>query len=291
MKKVHTPENVAHLWANQLQDEARNSGNSFYFIGDAIYSYGNHFQIAKHVVNAKSEKAILFTKRGYSNTTAKHKSIVRRAANHLNFIYCPDPSDSHLLNFENWGKEATSIATNLIKAKKPEIYLNKVSQLKDEAIKYAEFFNIEIPADILSILSIASAEQYMELNKLAIERAKQDELKRIAKVKKLAIKEVKEFREFKRSTVWNRAGKDYLRFNKETNRIETSQNIEIPVEIGRRFYKFVLDTIKKGGCVDNKCGQKILDYEVKEINKDYVRIGCHLIELKEIKLLAKKLGW
>ena len=63
MKKVFTDiSHIAHLWANQLQDEARNSGSgNFYFDGDVIYSYGSHFPIAKHVVNAKGEKAVLFT--------------------------------------------------------------------------------------------------------------------------------------------------------------------------------------------------------------------------------------
>lgn len=291
MKKVHTPENVAHLWANQLQDEARNSNNNFYFLGDTIYSYGSHFQIAKHVTNDKGEKAVLFTKSSYSNTTCKHINRVRRAGNHLNFIYVPDPSNGKVLNFEDWAKDATNIASNLVRAKKPEIYLNKLAKLKEEASVYAGFYGYEIPTSLGEILNISNAAQYVELNKVAIERAKKEEALRIARIKKAAVKEVKEFREFKRTVVYNRAGKDYLRYNKESKRIETSQNVEIPAEIGKRFYKFVLETIKNGGCVANSCGQTILQYEVKEINKDFVVIGCHHIELKEIKLLAKQLGW
>jgi len=43
MKKVVSPSEVAHLWANQLQSEATNRGRSFYFERQAIYSYGSHF--------------------------------------------------------------------------------------------------------------------------------------------------------------------------------------------------------------------------------------------------------
>jgi len=38
---------VAHVWAQQVQDEER-SGNMF-FEGDTIYSYGHHFPIARFV--------------------------------------------------------------------------------------------------------------------------------------------------------------------------------------------------------------------------------------------------
>ena len=50
---------IAHYWANQTQDEARNSSNNFYFDGTKIYSYGSHFEIARHfnenVINKKTE--------------------------------------------------------------------------------------------------------------------------------------------------------------------------------------------------------------------------------------------
>ena len=52
-KIVVSPETVAHLWANQVQQEAKNSNRSFYFYGPSIYSYGSHFEIARHVTKLK----------------------------------------------------------------------------------------------------------------------------------------------------------------------------------------------------------------------------------------------
>jgi hypothetical protein len=108
---------VAHLWANQLQDNARNSGN-FFFEGASIYSYGHHFPIAKHVVNEQGESAILFTERRYSNTTAKHIAVVRQAASHLNVIYCWNPASLHDDNLRRWVASAENVAEKLLKAKK-----------------------------------------------------------------------------------------------------------------------------------------------------------------------------
>lgn len=75
MRKVLSPEMVAHLWANKAQDEARNAGETFYFTGPTIYSYGSHFVIAHHLDNG----VVLWNDAGYSNTTSRHKSHAWRA--------------------------------------------------------------------------------------------------------------------------------------------------------------------------------------------------------------------
>lgn len=74
---VDTPM-VAHLWAHQSQDSARN-GSNFYFEGKDIYSYGSHFRCASVETNQQGQKAYLITTCTYSSTTAKHMGMVRQA--------------------------------------------------------------------------------------------------------------------------------------------------------------------------------------------------------------------
>lgn len=69
---------VAHLWAHQSQDSARN-GHNFYFEGKDIYSYGSHFRCASIETNQQGQRAYLVTTRTYSSTTAKHMGMVRHA--------------------------------------------------------------------------------------------------------------------------------------------------------------------------------------------------------------------
>lgn len=64
---------VAHYWAHQLKKYAR-SGN-MYFYGDTIYSYGDHFPMAK-VITYKGKKAYVVNSDRYSNSTSKHQNIV-----------------------------------------------------------------------------------------------------------------------------------------------------------------------------------------------------------------------
>lgn len=67
---------VAHNWANRTRSGAE--GFNMWFSGDTIYSYGEHFPIARHCGNA-----VLFTTDSYSVSTAKHKTITWRACHHL----------------------------------------------------------------------------------------------------------------------------------------------------------------------------------------------------------------
>ena len=83
MRRVVKTDEVAHMWANQTQEEARNPGGNFYFRGATIYSYGSHFPIATLL----NDGNVLFTTRKYSNTTAKHVSMARGACSHKSVIY------------------------------------------------------------------------------------------------------------------------------------------------------------------------------------------------------------
>ncbi|MFA7287623.1 MAG: hypothetical protein WC055_01970 [Melioribacteraceae bacterium] len=55
---------------------------------------------------------------------------------------------------------------------------------------------------------------------------------------------------------------DYLRYNTDKKRIETSQNVEIPEGIAKRFFNWLIKINKSGGCLNGDCGQKIMQYSV-----------------------------
>src|SRR4051794_17602476 len=86
MRTVVDSREVAHLWAHRAQEHARDRGGKLYFNGDTIYSYGEHFPIARHVYHG-DQHIVLFTCMGYSNTTSRHKRRVLSALNgHLPYI-------------------------------------------------------------------------------------------------------------------------------------------------------------------------------------------------------------
>lgn len=104
MKTVFTNSELAHIWYHASQEHGRTSNGSFYFQNDVIYSYGDHYPIARKIITGSEAYAVsyqwahasqrnglerrtleagtvvLFNSEGSSPTTeGKHKNEVRRA--------------------------------------------------------------------------------------------------------------------------------------------------------------------------------------------------------------------
>jgi hypothetical protein len=292
MKRVFETSQVPHLWANQTQSEGYNSARNLYFHEKIIYSYGSHFPIASICTGANGTNAVLFTTQGYSNTTAKHKSIVRSACSQYETIYCYSPEFAykgfHTQNIEQFEWEAENIAKSLLKAKKPEIYLSKIEQERNAALKYCEFFGLNLETFKLTWIYTASKDQFKDRLEQA-EKMRREAIKKAEAQRKKAEKlRLKDFRTFKNSRVYG-AEFSYLRFNPAKNRIETSQEIEIPLEIAKRTFKWLQTVLKGDGCTD--CNFRVLDYEVKAVSKDLFTVGCHKIPMTEVKAIQKELNW
>jgi len=281
---------IAHEWACDSEGKGIGAAANILYANGVIYSYGSHFVIAKHVKNGKGERAILFTERSYSQTTAKHISAVESAVSHLNLIFVPDPALCHEELFDNWHVQMVNIAHHLEGAKKPGKYILQIKQVFSAAKKYAEFFNYPLPTSLVEMGMVKCLEQFQanlvaEKEAIAIEEAKMNQ-----KAKKLHEQKLKAWRLFEITNFYGRDGWDYLRFNNRTGNIETTQQVDITLDAGKAFYELVTDTIEKGGCTD--CGMLFLDkYPVLDINKVFIQVGCHKISLKEINLFAKQQGW
>lgn len=268
MKKVNTPQATANLFATQSQIEAYTPNRSLYFYDKSIFSYGSHFCIAKFI----DSKTLLFTERSYSNTTAKHISVVSHATSHIDKIYCASPNWSHVDNFNFWLENAEQLTQKLSRANKPEIYISQLQQIENKATIYANYFNIAIPETLQSVLKVTTKAEilaYME-NKAELIKAK-----KIAKekaLKKEHTTNLKKWRNFEINRLFTRnEGRDYLR--KDSEFFQTSQGVKIPLEIGLKLYKN-LSNLKQG--------DKFLEYTVGEITKKFICIGCHKITFKEI---------
>lgn len=257
---------IAHMWANQTQDNARNKNNNFYYDGNTIYSYGGHFPIARHF-EYEGKKAVLFTERTYSNTTARHIQVVKQACRHLNIIYCCNPAPTHEENFTWWLREAESVATKLQSARKPESYLQELTAIKQRATKYAQFFNIEIPETLQLVLNIANKQEYKDYLEAKHAIIEKENKQRIAREKREFKKELNKWLNGETTRLSRHDGRDYLRMNKHNMFVETTQGVNIPIAAAKKFWQLLRD--KKV-----KTGDELLDWTVIETG-DTTRIGCH----------------
>lgn len=282
-----TPDMVAHTFAHQSQNEARNSNGSLFFDNNKIYSYGRHFCIASFEQNDNNKVALLFTTRRYSNTTAKHIIIVEHATSHIDKIYCNDPQDGIIKNLEAFKSNIKGELSGLSRAKKPEKYINPARHVYDQCVDYCAFFDIPVPQDITDLIKSAETGEYAQYLIREAQRIEKEKKEAAEYAIKKAKSDLLKWRVRKIDSYYSQLnGESYLRLSKD-GRIETSQNVKFPIETAKRTYRN-LKTLK--AVFDAGHPVKIFTYDVIDITDKYIKIGCHLITFKEIDKLAKKLG-
>lgn len=301
MKHVVSQSEVAHLWANKIQSDARNAGSNFYFNGDTIYSYGSHFPIATHFI--KDEKNIvLFTVRGYSNTTAKHISKVRSAASHLKKVYCYAPVDSargiHSGTLDYYLSELKGNLDKLTRARKPESYISSIESLITDLREYTDLFKLKLTGELKTIVNgfVADREKLLQVHGEAIKKEADKKKREIEKRKKAYLEAITQWENYSIEQ-WEENNEDKARLARKypspfTNlrtdgtQVETSKGIKIPVAVAKTFYKWYLTASCKGDCK-----MTILDYEVTSANEKELIVRCHHIQRESIDRIAAKLGW
>jgi hypothetical protein len=266
MRNVLPTSDLCHKWANMEQSSGRTSTGSMFFNGSTIYSYGEHFAIAKHIVNEQGQRAVLFTLRGYSNTTAKHINNVWMSCKNDNIIFCANPIGTHETNFKYWEQRAEhDAAMKLQTARKPEKYLSILADIETKANIYASFFSIEIPETLKTLLAIKDKKEFLAFADKKAEFTKAENKRKLLEQKKKFKEDIKKWFNCETSRLYTTYKYDFLRIN--DNRIETTQAVQIPIELGKRLYQ----SIKNQSL---KVGDKVLNYSVNEIGNE-IKIGCH----------------
>ena len=322
-KKVFTDLNeIAHMWAYQMQDYARNPSDNFYFQGKTIYSYGSHYPIATIFEQEDKGTVVLFNDSGYSNTTSKHIWIVKAAMpNWWTVLYMqefPEPkrkkatkwfkdsqNEKHKKNITNYLTIARQAAEKYPRARSnKDLHAVTVKGNLDQAKQYIEYFkckNIFTKAEKSIIFDVEEQEKLLEgvslfdeATKRAAER-REKMLKQAYKERREKLKkELAEWRAFERRTLYGQSGY-YLRLHKRSQTIETSTSASITVEQA----KIVWGALKN--CVENKRtfepkrgeGPRLNEhYRIDKITKEgTLTVGCHVIVYEELEAIAKELNW
>lgn len=134
---------VAHKWASQSQESARNSSGSIYFDGPTIYSYGSHFPIASF-----HGGLVLFTTASYSTSTSQHVNAARSAVNHETTIRvnnpCPTKTKEHRANVAGLLKHARQLAKDWKNSRKYKYQIqNGIMDLMRDVQTYLAHFKLK----------------------------------------------------------------------------------------------------------------------------------------------------
>jgi len=285
VRHVYPAEMVAHLWAHRSQDSARNGGGNFYFEGDSIYSYGTHFLIARHV-ETKRGRVVLLTTRGYSATTARHKSLVLRACRHLTIFHVQHPTDSdRKAQFDEYRQRYLDLARKYSRARsnRPWI-LGRLRDLVEEANRFAQFFGLR------SRLSLPDDLSAMEAECRAIEQRERKRKQRA---------EVSRQREaMERIQRWVDGESDScpsdgpIRLRIKGDELQTSRGARVPLEHAIKAFRIIKRLHDKGQAYERNghtihLGHFPLDAVDAQGN---VTAGCHHVEWPEIERIAIRAG-
>lgn len=297
MKTKFSNSELTHVWANQTQTHGK--GSNIFFEYDSIYSYGYHFKLAQHITNKDGKKCVFFNDRSYSNSTSKHQTLVWRSipANveffkvQSFFNDIETSTTAHLENLKSYLEYAKDAQQKAIKATKLKNgYIEQAKISIDVLNKYVSFFDLgqlmwDYPIiqnkynDITNwIFDYENSEEFKNWQiKKAANEAKA-ELKRIEKAKD----DILEFKAFKISSIYN-LGQYFLRYNKETDNVETSGGVKMPKTVFLLAYQRLKNNTLQ-------IGQHVGDFTYNGIKDGFLSVGCHKIKIDEVENLVPQLG-
>lgn len=139
-------------WASGAS-EGKNRHGTVYFHNRTIFSYGSHFPMARFVEG----RVALYTTRGYSNSTARHKSYVWRALYERNVaifnVFDPSSSDN-AQHFQNYLERAAEVLDQAAKARsRKDRLFSDAAGIIEEANHFATLFELNTRAILPSLTS------------------------------------------------------------------------------------------------------------------------------------------
>lgn len=285
---------LTHIWANQTQTHGK--GSNMFFEHNNIYSYGYHFKLAQHITNKDGQKCVFFNDRHYSNSTSKHQALVWRSipANVqffkvLRFFDDIELSTSaHLENLSSYLEYALQSKNKVKTATKLKNgYINQLDISINVFEKYCNFFNIDLKSTIYEGLYITFkqvsqwVDEYRHSEEFTQWQIKQEENKRKAEAKAIidSKEKIELFRQFKILSIYANLGHYLLRYNKETDNVETSGGVKITKGLFLSAYQRLINNeLLKGQHVDR--------YTFNGVDGDIVSVGCHKIPMTEIQSIV-----
>lgn len=268
MKKVFSSNaELAHFWANQLQHEGR--GNSMFFEGPVIYSYGYHYEIARFIEAPNGQRVVFVNSNGYSNSTAKHTNHVHHAIpdgvpvyrvpfyrNHLTVEALPGLIEAVSVEIKNLCYDQTKARTNYG-------LFYQASEKYTNLVEIAELFGLQAPVRPENWEPARLRAEHLRATVLDRELAKKEKAK--AKNQELLTKWLQH--------EYNGQLYDvpvHLRISKDGQLIETTKGARVGLSEALRLLSKLRNR-------EDVKGETINGFTVIENTESAVKIGCHVI--------------
>tara|TARA_B100001093_G_scaffold508836_1_gene571797 strand:+ start:236 stop:1132 length:897 start_codon:yes stop_codon:yes gene_type:complete len=293
---------VAHIWANQSKTTAK--GSNFFFNNNSIYSYGHHFEVARLVQTEKGNKTIaLFEPRTYSNSTNRHQSLAKNAVHGLHESFDFQlPSydltrDDFLRSFNRFGN---IVIDSLKKSKRAIKYKDWHIRDAVNAVEQWNKLKAYFPTLTKGIKKLKTLDQH-QIDKLVESEKKQKAIEAKKRKKEIDAKiklwlnhDINSLPHDAKTMIRQKAlSKNFgLKITSKIrllNEIETSRGAIVPLDHAKLFF----NAIKRFEKNPNECKSRfrVGHFTLDRLTTKGAKIGCHLLEWKEINRFAKTMNW
>ncbi len=293
---------VAHLWANQSKTIAK--GSNFFFNNKSIYSYGHHFEVSRLVQTEKKNKTIaLFEPRTYSISTSKHQGYARNAVHGLyesfdfNLPSYDLTRDDFLRAFNRFGN---IVIDSLKKSKRAIKYKDWHVRNAVNAVEQWNKLKAYFPTLTKGIKNLKTLDQD-QIDKLVESEKKQKAIEAKKRKKEIDAK----------ARLWLNHDINHLPHDSKTmirqkgkrvitesgnapefrllDEVETSRGAIVPLDHAKLFF----NAIKRFEKRPNDCNNhfRVGHFTLDKLTTKGAKIGCHLLEWKEINRFAKTMNW
>lgn len=276
---------VAHAWANQTGKHTR--GFNMFYDGPTIYSYGRHFAVAKLY---PEQGIVLFTSRGYSVSTAKHKSIVSRAIDHTRYTVIPvrNVTGDHDANHAEMIRQIGELMQQSARARaawKKTMYMDNAEKLRVAANLYRDAFKLTKQPKLPNLEAVDKAAT--KLRKIAETARKEAEQRQREYARQAKLTDRDRLRDWLQGAdVYPpRTLRPYVRI--KNNRLETSWGATVDAKPAIAAYRLAKRCRKTGKGFEPAAPHKIGDFTLRAIDKTgAIQVGCHNVPFRFAQLGA-----
>lgn len=309
MPKIVANRQVAHLWANQSQEEARSHNGNYWFQGPTLYSYRTPIA---HLVAGTGGSVALVTNESFSVTTnGKHIGPIWGATRHLSGSFrVPSIGVAggrlggrneidHGANVAHLMGAYRAYAAKLMRRRDGHSAYERdhLERLARDVLAYCASFalarprGLDVSADWLAAAAAYAARQTPE----SIAKREREAAKRAQrKAQQEAEANAKALARFRAGGYVGRLstpeGGAYLRARGDL--LETSLGATVPLADAIKVFRFAKLCRERGeGWSRNGARLPVGGFQVDRIaaNGDF-HAGCHLVQWAEVEALAEALG-
>lgn len=288
---------IAHDFAHKIGKKKKGHNVFWDPMDNAIFSYGKHFAIAKHIRG----NIVLFNTQRFSVSTSQHQQIVLSAlkGNGYEIVRCYDPEadpDRNIQCAEN------RIVKHLEKANRARKYtalhLEDAASEAQDLKRYVELFKDKRKLTkfqkklIDEEFTPVKAGELIGMKEEDIERQRKKERQRRKRDwkerQKKAFANVEAFKNGETVPMIPNeyTGTDFLRVM--DGQVQTSQHVHVPLKDVKRAYKL----LKKIDMIEGQSDKiRVGDFYIDRVDGKGVKAGCHFFQWSEVERFAKERGW